>query len=466
MGFKPQGMPTPFTRQSNSSGQRKRVIPRLVTIDSYDLAQRQIHCTGEDGAKLIVQIRPETIARNLQRAQELSSQRPQAPKWEGYAIDQRMADHLPPGHKVVIEKAEVARSLQHNGVLTRMIMGDRVLNVADPSPNKTFEGLFSISTYQNHVFHVQSWERKAVSIDDAAGIERIRAALDDDAQAFLRKELRPHHGVQLRAVVPDEANSAQFIVVDTSPHFDWISRKLDESGREIAPGHPMDGSKFMELLFGETESYTQYIRQNFPADKYPGLFIEVCPYINYRAGPSSRYMAIPEKTFDPLYKLAHTQTKLAIDDVDFVQGKNVAVLGVLQLSSDQADMATRTFKPRNIAVRLHAEGPMGHVHAWVHTHTDQKTTPHPALRQVQVNRAIPGEKTPTAAFSAPAPQMPASAPAPAPAAAAAPADSSPFSGSAFDDWEDDSDFPFDQPSGDADAARRRLAEAQQNLGED
>lgn len=466
MGFKPQGMPTPFTRQSSASGQRKRVIPRLVTIDSYDLGQRQINCTGEDGSKLVVQIRPETIQRNMLRAQESSAQRPQAPKWEGYLIDQRMADHLPPGHKVVVEKAEVARSFQHNGVLTRLILSDRILNVADPSPNKTFEGLFSISTYQNHVFHVQHWERKAISIDDAAGIQRVRDALDDDAQAFLRKELRPHHGVQFRAVVPDEANSAQFIVLDTSPLFDWISRKTDESGREIAPGHPMDGTKFMELLFGEGESYSAYIRQAFPADKYPGLFIEVCPYVNYRAGPSSRYMAIPEKTFDPLYRLAHTQTKLAIDDVDFVQGKNVAVLGVLQLSSDQADLATRTFKARNIAVRLHAEGPMGHVHAWVHTHADQKTSPHPALRQVQVSRSIPGEKVQVPAY---APQASVSAPAaPVSAPVAAPASSAPLdNASAFDDWGSfDDDFPFDQPSGEAEEARKRLAEASKSLSED
>lgn len=471
MGFKPQGMPTPFTPRQQSAGQqRKRIIDILVTIDGYDLAQRQINCTSEDGRKLMVQIRPETIARNVARAQERADQRPQAPKWEGYLIDQRMAEHLPVGHKVVIEKAEVVRSFQHNGVLTRLINGDRVLNVADPSPKKTFEGLFSVSTYQSHIFHVQSWERKAILIDDQAEIQRIRDALTDDAQAFLRKELRPHHGVQFRAVVPDESNSEQFIVIDTSPYFDWISRKLDANGVEVAPGHPMDGDKFMELLFGEQDSYTAYIRDKFPASSYPGLFIEVCPYINYRAGPSSRYMAIPEKSFDPLYKLAYTQTKLAMDDVEFIQGKNLAVLGVLQLSSDQADAATHSFKPRNIAVRLHASGPMGHVHAWVHTHHDKKTSPHPALRQVQVARATPGEKT-SSMDTPPAPPVKSQA-APASAPAAQPAftdDTGMGNRSAFDDWEElDDAFPFDSPppASDSDAARKRLEEARASLKDD
>lgn len=467
MGFKPQGMPSTFIRSNSGPNQRRRFIDMLVKIDSYDLAQRQMNCTDESGAKLMVQIRPDTIERNVKRAKELAGTRPQAPKWEGYLIDQRMAESLPPGQKIVIEKAEKTRSIQHNGQTMGVVQSDRIINISDPSPEKTFEGLFSISTYQNHVFHVQRWEEKAASIDDLAQIDRIKAVLDEGSQAFLNKELRPHYGVQFRVVQPPVNASDNCVVIDTSPPFDWIPRQFDANQQEIAAGRPLDGPKFMELLFDETEGYMGYVRSSFSAEQFPGVFIEVCPYINYRAGPRSRYMAIPEKTFDPLYELANTQTRLAIGDETFAQGKNVAVKGVLQLSADQVDLQTRTFKPRNIAVRLHATGPKGHVHAWIRTSDNRKTQPHEALKQIRVQRAIPGEKSNYAPVAgAPAPYQPA----PPAYHATPPPHAVPTGGNAldnqnaFDDWGDDED-PF--PSNGADTAtseaRARLLEASRNL---
>jgi len=469
MGFKPQGMPAAFVRpgSGNNKNQRPFSIDMLVKIDSYDLGQRQINCTDENGGKMLVQIRPETIARNIQRSKELAGQRPQAPKWEGYMIDQRMTESLPPGHKIVIERAERTRTIQHNGQTVGVYLSDRVFNIADPSPDKTFEGLFSISTYQNHVFHVQRWEEKAASIDNAIEIERIKEALDDGAQAFLNKELRPHYGVQFRVVVPPVNPTDKHLVVDTSPPFDWIPRQFDANQQEISPGHPLDGAKFMELLFNETEGYLGYVKATFNQDDFPGAFIEICPYINYRAGPRSRYMAIPEKQFDPLYKLANTQTRLAIGDESFAQGKNMAVKGVLQLSADQVDLQTRTFKPRNIAVRLHATGPSGHVHAWIRTSDNKKTTPHDSLKQIPVQRATPGEKTSN--YSAP---NPAQNQAPLYSAKTSAVPTTPSSNpmdnqNAFADWgDDDDDDPFySELTSDATAnARAKLAEASRNMG--
>lgn len=469
MGFKPQGMPSTFIRSTSgpNQNQRRRVIDKLVTIDSYDLAQRQLNCTDEAGSKLMVQIRPETIARNVQRAKELAGTRPQAPKWEGYLIDDRLSESLPTGQKIVIEKAEKTRSIQHNGQTMDVMLSDRIINIADPSPEKTFEGLFSISTYQNHVFHVQRWEEKAASIDDQAQMDRIKAALDEGSQAFLNKELRPHYGVQFRIVQPAANPSDNCIVLDTSPPFDWIPRQFDANQQETAPGRPLDGAKFSELLFDEAEGYLAYWRTSFPAEQFPGLFVEVCPYINYRAGPRSRYMAIPEKTFDPLYVLANTHTRLAIGDETFAQGKNMAVKGVLQLSADQVDLSTRTFKPRNIAVRLHATGPKGHVHAWIRTSDNRKTQPHEALKQIPVQRSMPGEKSNQAPGpGAPAPYQPASPAhrfdhnAPQPPAGGNALDNK----TAFDDWGDEDD-PFLSDGADTATAKARaqLAEASRNL---
>jgi hypothetical protein len=479
MGFKPQGMPSSFNRSTAGSGQGQRAPYRrckLIKIDSYDLGARQMHGTDENGAKLMVQIRPETIARNVERAKTNVGTMPQAPKWEGYLIDSRMEESLPVGQRIVIEKAEQMRSIQHNGQTVGVYMSDRIINIADPSPEKTFEGLFSISTYQNHVFHVQRWEEKAVSIDDPTQIERVRQALEEGSKAFLNKELRPHLGVQFRVVLPAPSATEKCPVIDTSPTFDWIPRQFDSNNNEIAAGHPLDGDKFMELLFDETEGYMGYFKSTFPPEQYPGAFIEVCPYINYRAGPRSRYMAIPEKQFDPIYKLANTQTRLAIGDENFVQGKNMAVQGVLQLSSDQVDLTTRTFKSRNIAVRLHATGPMGHVHAWIRTSTGLKTQPHEALKQVPVQRAGGNDK-----LGAPAPaghggeysqdvsraSAAHSGPVSAPPASAAPVSNNPMDAkSAFeDDWGMDEDEPFGEVSNDAETAkaRQRLAEASRNM---
>lgn len=479
MGFKPQGMPSAFSRATTGGAQqRRRVIDMLVTINSYDFGQRQINCTAEDGTKMMVQIRPETVARNVNRAKETAGTRPQAPKWEGYMIDQRMADSLPAGQKIVIEKAEKIKTLQVNGATAAVVMSDRVLNIADPNPKKTFEGLFSISTYQNHVFHVQHWldEIGYLCTDDAA-MERIRQSLDEGSTAFLNKELRPHWGVQFR-VTQVIAGPDDYPVLDTSPPFEWIPRQFDANNQEIAPGHPLDGAKFNELLFDPQNGYIAYAKSKFPEDQYPGCVIEVVPYVNYRAGPRSRYMAIPEKQFDPLYKLANTQTKLAIDDDTFAQGKNVAVKGVLQLSADQADLATHTFKTRNIAVRLHANGPMGHVHAWVRAFDGHKTRPHEALRQVQVQKATPGEKAPGAmgygqeqsGYNAP----PAYSPPPAytpPAYTPPPAQqhSGMDARSVFEeeDWSSmDDEDPFGAPSSsgpDTDALRRSLDDARRNM---
>lgn len=458
--FNPQGTHRAFVKQEGDEW-KPRPADLLVTIESYNIAQGIINCVDERARKISARISPASIARNEARKKAPASQAPRDIQWEGYLVDERMAKHLKIGHKVVLEKAVSKRApIKQNNQTLYIYESERVLNVSDPSPAKTFEGLFTVSTFEGRVFQVQKWDEKAIDINDTTAIANIAGELDEINAAYIQKQFRPTVGVQFRVVRPSASPEEKYTVLDTSPPFDWVPRVRDENGVETSAGHPLDGAKFIEFVSG----YSGYANDKFPQETNPGMFVELVRYVNYKASGMSRYMAIPEQQFDPLFILSHTQTRLAQDDSDFVQGKNYAVKGVLQLSADEPDPVTKTWKPRNIAVRLHANGPKGHVHAWVRSNDGHKTEPCQELKQVPVSKNGPGEKNsvtvPSVAtpVATPPSQIPASIAA-APSVAA-PADNQPAapeaqtfggdSGGFEDDWpafNDNDDNPFGSDSG-------------------
>lgn len=380
MSFSAKGVPQAFARSNTSNNKRtERKIDKLITITNYDLGNRQINGVDEKGVTVSVTVRPEAIARNLVRAQTNPGT---TAKWEGHAIDQRMASNLLPGQKIVLERASVQNSQTVNGTTVQTLVTDYIRSTRDPSPEKTFEGLFSISSYQGRVFLIQRWDQpNAILVSDAAAMEEFYGKVDAAFNAYQNKEPVPTYGFQARVVLPSANSKDPCTAIDLAPTIDWISREVDEQQRETSPGHPLNSDKLKAILFDAEDGYIRHVNDHFPEEQYPGRFIEITTYRNYRAGPMSRNMEIPDREYDPLYQMTHTPTRLAIDDTTFVMEKNIAALGVLQLSADKVDLTTRSFVTRNIAVQLHVNGPKGHVHSWIRTHDGRVVRPHESLRQ-------------------------------------------------------------------------------------
>ena len=466
--FNPQGTQRAFVRQDGGDGFKPRPQDLLVTIESYNIGQGIMNCVDTRDRKISARISAAAISRNEAR----KAANPSGPtdiQWEGYCIDERMAKHLKVGHRIVLERAVSKRApIKQNNQTLYIYEADRVVNVSDPSPEKTFEGLFTVSTYEGRIFQVQHWAEKAIDINDVTAIENIRRELDEINNAYVQKQFLPTVGIQFRTVAPGANANDPYVVLDTSPPFDWVPREKDENGVEISPGHPLDGNTFIGYVSG----YTDYALGKFPKEQHPGVFVEMIRYVNFKASGLSRYMAVPENQYDPLFTLSHTQTKLAIDDGDFVQGKNYAVRGILQLSANKPDNATQSWIVRNIAQRLHANGAKGHVHAWVRSFDGHKTSPHEALRQVPTvkNGPASADHRPAPSAPTPAPSAPQSSiGAPAAQAPSTPMDDqSGFGGD--DDWPgfEGDDHPFGDGfgnSGDVSAAQAAVAAARSRMNQ-
>lgn len=376
MSFSAKGVSQSFSRTNSGSARAPRKRDILMTIESYDFGARQINGVDEQGNKIAAIVNPETIARVSQRPNTSAT----PAKWQGHSIDQAMADHLKIGDKIVLESAVPMGTLSLNGSSVKKVQTDYIRNTRDPSPEKTFEGLFSISADKGRIFLVQRWEQKAYLVSDAAKMQHVYDLFDEASEKYKNGEPVATYGFQARVVIPSENPKDPCIVYDLSPPIDWIQRQLDENKTEIAPGRPLDSQKLKEILFAE-DGYIPYADNLFPLESYPTRFYEIAIFRNYRAGPMSRQMEIPDRQYDPFYIMSRTPTRLALDDSSFVTEKNIAVLGVLQLSADKPDPANRTFITRNLAVQLHANGPKGHVHSWVRTHDDRITRPHEKLKQ-------------------------------------------------------------------------------------
>lgn len=354
MGFTSNTVASPFKK--NTAQQRKRSPnSKIVVVDSYDLPSAKIHATALDGTKMIIHVSAAAIGWNKHN--------PQA-EWEGFLIDKRMSNKLPAGTRIVIEKAD--RLAIVDGVW--IMECTRIINLTDQSPDKAFEGVYSVTEWDNKVFNVQHWNEQAIAYTDSENIEGFKALLDSEYKTYTSGTLIPTHGFQFRVI--DTVD----LVMDLSPRFDWIPSVKNEGGEEIKPGTPISGSIFEDLL----NQYKEHVEKH-----YPKHFVEIMIYTNYRHGPKSRYAQIPEHAAAPLRQLVSAKTRLAIGDTDFVTGGNIAVKGVIQLTADQVDMRTKTFNNRNIVARLFPDGPIGHVCRWIKTAEDHKVEVHSDLKVIR-----------------------------------------------------------------------------------
>jgi hypothetical protein len=390
MSYQASNMRSPFARQNAGPGRPSRPERNdlMVRIDSFDLGARKLLGTIENlehrkmqGHFAEVTISPKSVESGLksqQRMQARPDQEERRVPWVGWRIDSDMAAHLKPGQLIVVERADEmgaprARSDERK---THSFEAWRIANVQDDSPEKTFAAIITISTYEGRVFQAQRWTEQAFLASNQEAVGEVVRQLDDISEQLANRQYPATLGVQFRIVVPGANPNDANEVIDLSPPFDYIARSVDETGNEV-PGRPLDSEAFLHLI----EDYkANYVDVKFPQHEFPTAFFEIASYRNYRGSRISRYLEVSDREFDPIHVMAHATSKLARDDSDMVNEKNCAVRGIMQLTADQPDEATRTFIPRNFLYRLHVNGNRGHVHTMVRCHDGRRATMAQELR--------------------------------------------------------------------------------------
>lgn len=376
MAFSAQGISVPKAfKKEGAKPKYQQPQDRLVTVESYDLARASVLVVDSGNRKFSVSVSKDAIARSISNEKERTAAGPIA-QWSGYAVDERMQTAIPVGSKMILERTTMGKSSKIGSETIYNLEASWIRNVTEPAPNKTFEGLFSVSAYQGKIVAVQDWNEQAISADNKEAVKAIADELTANYKAIVDdKEFRPGLGIQFRVIVPGETAKDPLVAIDTTPAFDWISGVKDTAGRTIQDGHPVNGSKFLELL----DQYTnEYVNVKFA--EYPNKKIEILNYNNYMAAKLSAKMVLPESQYHPLNKLASTETKLALDDEAPTKMKNVAVKGILELTADGIDKIKKEFFPRNMAKALHANGLIGNVQSWVRSSDGQKVVPHQGLK--------------------------------------------------------------------------------------
>lgn len=408
MSFNPQGVSFPQMfkkQQSGNSNFRQTPTDKLVEVVSIT--------GGENGqGSMVVLERNERfgvrrchvkISHKTQERMKNSSgyKNTSSRGWSGNVIDSHMEQEIPVGSVLVLEAClSTGPKKVVNGEETYFFETNWVHKVSDPSPEKTFSGIFTISTYKENVVAVQHWREKALPIDlsgenaDNSQLEALADDLDVIVKAKNDGDFLPNIGVQFYTAVPSKTGAdgkvEEYTTIDTSPPFDWVPGKTDENGVKIE-GHPLTGDRFIELIggyrnyiFGDAESG---IKPKFSNEELKDAILEVQVYTNITASQKSQSMIVSEERKGaPLYRMSHTPTKYAQDDQGYVTTKNWAVFGILTISSDKAEVNMKTrqtvFTRRDLATRLFANGVMGNVLSFVRTSDGTKKVPHENLKVI------------------------------------------------------------------------------------
>lgn len=373
---------------------------RAVEVVGYDIPNAKMFAReliknkqGEESyIDLEVTIDPEAVERGKKNAAEKDLTN--TIQFQGHSIDEKMASRLPANKnkKVVLEKAKQVRVQTVDGKKVYHLQAQRVINVPNEEPDRFFQGTFTVSANRDgtRVNSVQHWSDKAISVDDQENIDKLAAQMDEILSNYGEKMhdkplILPTIGIQLRTIVPhkDEKNEeVAFMTVDTSGALDHVPAVKDEStGEYIKQAHPLDSETFRQYV----EGYKEHIANNF-AEEYPEYRIEITPYYNYKASPMSNTLVLKENKWDPISQMATCKTRLSQDEDRYVQGKNWAVRGIIQISGDREYRVTPRqieFIPTYFVNKLHANNIKGHVQAWVRSSEGQKVVVHEKLQRIK-----------------------------------------------------------------------------------
>lgn len=379
---------------SSQSQYKPQNNDRLVTVEKYNVDQKVMEVLDSENRKMHVHIDAESIKRNdisFSKKKEEGKISDNV-KFQGHLIDSDMERGIPVGSKVILEKSEIVNVSKVDGKSIYVIKANRIVNAPNPEPEKTYEGLFTLSSWDNRVTFVQNWEETAISIEDDDKIAELAEQLVANIENFGKKMheklvVIPTVGIQLHAIVATTLKSKDgketdgYTVIDTSAPLDWVSAVKDENGNVVEKGHPLDKDTFEAFVNG----YQSYIEETFP-DIYNDIKIEICKYRNIQAGSMSPYLVLKKDvSADPITQLATTKTRLAQEEGSEIVGKNWAVKGIIQLSADDEFKITKTqleIIPRNYVTRLHANNLKGHVHSWIRSADGKKCEPHEMLKRI------------------------------------------------------------------------------------
>lgn len=388
---------TQRAKSATTQNRNRQINDRLVEVVSYDVAnatmraKEKIKQDGEEKYILLdIKISPEAIERNNESAKAKGLTN--TSKFKGHLIDDKMARDVKVGGLAVIERSEIVGKVNKDQEEVFQLEAQRIINVPNPEPEKTFTGIFTLSSWDNKINFVQHWNERALSGDNKEELQSIANLMDDTVANYGKKEgpvgkerlvVRPSVGVQLRAVVPfsDENNpKTKYQVIDTSGPLDFIPAKKDDAGEVVTPGHPLDSENFYQYL----EGYTEHVRENFPDQD---VRVEVCPYFNYSASNQSATLTLKDSAYDPLTQMATAKTRLSQDEDSEWVGKNWAVKGIVQISGDAVIVEGKqvTVVDAFYVNKLHANNIKGHIHSWVNSSDGGKTVPHPMLQRIKEN---------------------------------------------------------------------------------
>ena len=426
MSYKPQGasLPPRFKKSGgDNSSFRQYPRGRLVTVDSYDLPNATMRCTQvapgfkDDGRKFEVRINPEKAA--LQTRSGV--------KYNGNTIDERMAEVIPVGARCTLEATKVEKKIKRGNDEISIATANWVRSLPSQEPNKSFQGWFSVSSFNNRISGVQvvpAEYRQAIRPDQPDGELKLRelgAELDRLAAEHAAGKRPISYGVCFRTLVKtgekqrDGKSVPVYQMVDSSPPFDWEAQESDAEGNVIKKGSPLTHKFVEENLFG----YLDYVfgaEDRSAPDAEPGLLaanilqpgqepiVEVAVYRSYPASQLSERLDISNER-SPLHSLATVMTKYAQNDPNGYMGKNWMVEGVVVLTEDKRPEAKGgEWVDRNMVTDLLIDGPRANFHAVYEAADGGFVEVHPALDRVLEARA---DRPATPTQSAPAASEPA-----------------------------------------------------------
>lgn len=337
-------------------GKKARATDHLVRILEYRDGEHSILGSNHFGELAEYRIEPAAFERHEAKARARDMGPERQPPFFGHSIDAFMASALPPGRKIVMERAAFVSERPDGPALYE---ASRVLNPSTQDEDKLVVGLFTAlrARGESRLEAVQRWSLKSISAFDAQGMEAIAARLEADRRTEPEAGYSPRQGFQLRLLRPGEGGG--WTCIDSSFPVDY------ELARQ-APGTPPAIARLGRRRFERLAA--QYIEEAgalFPHWRDEGCVVDVATHVEYLASSSSAHMST-KLPGSPLSKMSARLSKRRAEDGKGYMGRNIGVFGILELTRDIADRGDEQVRAaRHLAKRLHANNSRGDIREMV-----------------------------------------------------------------------------------------------------